>query len=261
MSIEPLLAQSERAGLFVDFDGTLAHIVDVPSAARPASGAAEALATLAEHLSIVAVVSGRATEELVQHLGGDLEIWGVHGAERATRGRIEVAPEVRDFIPVFQRARAAAEVSLRHPAFDGCFVEDKRVAIALHYRRATARGAAEALAALADRLASDNGLIRTDAKMAFELRAPVEISKGSVVLRRAREKDLAAVAFLGDDVVDLAAFDALDELGAEGRYALRVAVDSDEAPPELLARADEVVAGVDAAVDWITQLARRVAEA
>jgi trehalose 6-phosphate phosphatase len=259
-SSDDLIASRASAGIFVDFDGTLSHIVDVPSAARPAEGAAEALALLAEHFALVAIVSGRGSTELLEWLGPELEIWGVHGAERATAGVVTLAPEVRPYIPVLARVRAEAEAALRDPAFEGCLVEDKGVAVALHYRMATSPDAAERLQVLADSLAETNGLLRTDARMAFELRPPVDVSKRSVVLNRARELDLTAAAFLGDDVVDLSAFDALDELGSEGRAVLRVAVRSDEAPEELLDRADVVVEGVVGAVAWLRDLARGAAE-
>ena len=258
---EVLITSRERAGVFIDFDGTLSHIVDVPSGARPAEGAREALGVLAEHFALVAIVSGRSARELLDWLGPELEIWGVHGAESAVGGEVALAPEVRPYISVLERVRAEAEFALRDPVFEGCLVEDKTVAIALHHRMAVSPDAGRRLRALADALAESNGLVRTDARMAFELRPPVDVSKRSVVLRRARELDLSAAAFLGDDVVDLAAFDALDELQEEGRSVLRVAVRSHEAPEELLERADLVLEGVEEAVAWLSDLARRAAEA
>ena len=258
-NLEVLIASRATAGIFIDFDGTLSHIVDVPSDARPAGGATQALASLADHFALVAIVSGRGTGELVEWLGPKLEIWGVHGAERATDGEVTIAPEVRPYIPVLERARREAEEALHGPVFDGCLIEDKGVALALHHRLATHPEAADRLRSLADALAETNGLVRTDARMAFELRPPVDVSKGSVILNRVRELDLTAAAFFGDDLVDLAAFDALDELEAEGRAVLRVAVRSDEAPEELLERADLVVDGVGEAVALLSELARRAA--
>ena len=258
-NLELLIASRARAGIFIDFDGTLSHIVDVPSDARPAGGATQALALLADRFALVAIVSGRGTRELVEWLGPKLEIWGVHGSERAIDGEVTVAPEVQPYIPVLELARQEAEAALRDPVFEGCLVEDKEVAIALHHRLATSPDAADRLRALADAVANANGLVRTDARMAFELRPPLDVSKRSVILNRVRELDLTAAAFFGDDLVDLAAFDALDELEAEGRAVLRVAVRSDEAPEELLERADVVVEGVGETVAWLSELARRAA--
>ena len=66
---------------------------------------------------------------------------------------------------------------------------------------------------------------------------------------------LDAVCFAGDDVGDLAAFDALDRLAGRGVCVLRVGVRSTEAPDELLARADLVVNGPEGAVALLERLA------
>ena len=71
----------EHAGIFTDFDGTLSHIVEVPSDARPVDGARETLSELSDRIGVVAIVSGRAAGELLEWLGPRVEIWGVHGAE------------------------------------------------------------------------------------------------------------------------------------------------------------------------------------
>jgi trehalose 6-phosphate phosphatase len=68
----------------------------------------------------------------------------------------------------------------------------------------------------------------------------------------------AAACFLGDDLGDLPAFDALDRLAARsGADVLRVAVRSEEAPPELLARADLVVDGPPGALALLEELRDR----
>jgi trehalose 6-phosphate phosphatase len=87
------------------------------------------------------------------------------------------------------------------------------------------------------------------------LRPPVEFSKAAVVLERSREAGLTAAAFVGDDRVDLPGFDALDLLEADGLATVRVAVDSPEAPPELIERADVVVDGPNGAIALLARLA------
>ena len=59
---------------------------------------------------------------------------------------------------------------------------------------------------------------------------------------------------MGDDAGDLPAFAALDRFAAAGGTALRVAVASDEAPPELLAAADLLVDGPEGVVALLRQL-------
>src|SRR5262245_60270349 len=78
------LAAAPRLLVALDFDGVLAPIVDVPSAARPLPAAASALgvlATLPE--TTVALVSGRGLADLaaVSGFGTPIRLVGSHGAE------------------------------------------------------------------------------------------------------------------------------------------------------------------------------------
>src|SRR5262249_19158482 len=82
----PWLASPAPAGVFLDFDGPLAPIVEVPEDARPLPGAAALLGQLAERYRRVAVVSGRPLAFLLDHLGasaGHAELVGLYGLERA----------------------------------------------------------------------------------------------------------------------------------------------------------------------------------
>ena len=80
--------------------------------------------------------------------------------------------------------------------------------------------------------------------MSVELHPPIEADKGTALAALARTvPGLGAACFLGDDRGDLTAFDALDRLAVEGVVGVRIAVNSQEAPEELLARADLVVDG------------------
>lgn len=254
--IAELSARAARAGLFLDFDGTLSEIVERPSDARPAAGVAAALERVAARFALVAIVSGRSAAELLEWLGPDVEIWGVHGAERTDGGRVVPSERARPYRDVMARAVADASAALERLALPGVMVEDKGVMATLHYRAAADPAAAgRALDELAGELADRHGLVRAGGRMAFELRPPAEFSKRLVVLDRARSLGLAAAAFVGDDVVDLPAFDALDELERDGVVAVRVGVDSDEAPPEVLARADVVVRGPAGVVELLDRLA------
>ena len=57
--LQPLAAEPDRSALFLDFDGTLAAIVEDPTAARPLPGVPALLAALAPRFALVAVISGR----------------------------------------------------------------------------------------------------------------------------------------------------------------------------------------------------------
>jgi len=239
-------AGADTAGILLDFDGTLSEIVDRPSEARPLPGVPECLARLRDRYRTVAIVSGRSAHELVEWLGSSLDIWGVHGAERSRAHETEVtlSPSAGEFAGTMSRVLEDAQDRVRELGIEGALVEDKAVMVVLHYRAAAdpAR-AASVLGGLADELAEKYGLWQASGKMAFELRPPVRLSKGDVVHALAREAQLGAVLFAGDDTVDLPAFGALDRLEETGLLAVRVGVLSPEAPPELVKRADITVEG------------------
>ncbi len=252
--LRPFLDDPSRAGVFLDFDGTLSEIVPIPSHARPVEGAADLLAALARKYAVVAVVSGRAAPELADWLGPEVEIWGVHGAQRALRGNVELSPRAAPFGPLMQRVHADAARSVASLDLTGAIVEDKGVMVTLHYRAAEDPARARAaLEALASDLVARYDLTSVAGRASFELRPPIDFTKAAVV--RERGKGLDAVAFFGDDVVDLPGFEALDELEAAGAAALRVAVRSEEAPAELIERADVVVEGPVGAVELLRELA------
>jgi trehalose 6-phosphate phosphatase len=253
--LEPFRSEPESAGLFLDFDGTLSEIVQIPSEARPIEGARELLADLAARLRLVAVVSGRSAGELLDWLGPEVEIWGIHGAERTRGGRVELSDRAEPYAELMERVKQEAERRLEELDMPGVLLEDKRVMLGLHYRAAQdVEVARRALDDIAEELTQGYGLQRAGGRLAIELRPPVEFSKSQVVLQRAREASLKTAGFVGDDRVDLPAFDALDALAEEGVATLRVGVGSSEAPPELLERADVTVQGPIGVVEWLKQL-------
>ena len=239
------LAESPSStGLFFDFDGTLSEVAERAEDARPVEGAVDLLDALARKFAVVAVVSGRDAGQLLEWLESDIEIWGAHGAQRALHGKVEIADELQPFTEEMSHVLDRARAEVERMDIAGIRVEDKTVIVGIHYRPAMDRVAAkEAVEALAQDLCAEFGVTWSPSKMAVELKPPIELSKKKVVLQRAREAELRCASYTGDDVVDLAAFDALDRLGDEGVNVLRVAVDSPEAPIELTERADLVLEG------------------
>jgi trehalose 6-phosphate phosphatase len=246
------------AGIFLDYDGTLSEIVRQPDQATPVAGGADLLRRLAERFKLVSIVSGRGTPELVEWLGTDVDIWGVHGAQHSVGGRTDWAPSLASHVASMAevRDRAIEAVSALGDA-EGSVVEDKGVIVALHYRPATDPNLAKsALNEIANDLVERFGLSRSDGRMVIELRPAVEFSKAAVVFEQARSHALRAVLFAGDDLVDLPAFDAVDELSASGLVGVKVAVDSPEVPTELVRRADIVVDGPRGLVELLSGLIR-----
>jgi trehalose 6-phosphate phosphatase len=250
-----LAEHPDTSGVFLDFDGTVSEIVEVPSEARPVAGAREVLSELARKVAVVSIVSGRSAQQLLEWMGSEIEIWGVHGAEHVVDGRVEFSDFAAPYASVMAEIRKELEARSAELKLPGVLVEDKGAIVALHYRNAPSPEKARAiLEELASEVAREHEVEMLPGRMVIELKPPVKFSKADVVERLARKHELRAAAFLGDDVGDLAAFDALDELAARGLATVRVGVRSDESPQELLGRADEIVDGPGATVAWLRSL-------
>ncbi|MFP5255571.1 MAG: trehalose-phosphatase [Acidimicrobiia bacterium] len=226
-----------RTALLVDFDGTLAPIVEDPAESRPVAGAAEALDVLAARYALVAVVSGRPAGFLRDHLGSGPALVGLYGLEQVRDGEVLVDPAVAPWRAIVDEAAAAAEAEL--PSEVG--VEHKGLSLTLHVRTCPEHAAAvEAWAAAG---AGRWGLRHGTAKMSAELHPPVEHDKGTVVSALVAQVSARTACFVGDDVGDLPAFRALDRFAEAGGEAHKVVVASTEVAPELLAVADLTLDG------------------
>ena len=252
--LAPWLTAPATAGVLTDFDGTLSPIVEDPGSARPLDGVPETLSRLARRYRLVAVISGRPVAYLQSRLGEvpGVALFGLYGLEKGTDGDIAVLPSADRWRGAIDAVAAAAETEAR----PGVLVERKGLAVTLHFR--TAPDEAEWVRAWAGDQAERRGLLAHPARMSVEVLPPVGAGKGDVVARVAG--DLEAVCFIGDDVGDVPAFDALARLAEKGVHTLAVAVRSDETPGGLLERADLVVDGPEGALDLLRALEGRSAQ-
>lgn len=227
----------------LDFDGTLAEIVARPEHARPVDGARGALIELARRYRSVAIVTGRRSEEVAALLDvPHVTYVGLYGLEDAADELVTA------IVPRVQTATAAIEEA---------WVEDKGVSVAVHYRQAPDPVSARAALLVAlQPVATEAGLELIEGKMVLELVPPDRPLKGGAVERLAREHELRAVLYAGDDHADLDAFDALDRLIGSGdvRAAVRVAVRGPETPPALVDGADVVAEGPAGLVELLRTL-------
>jgi trehalose 6-phosphate phosphatase len=241
--------------LCCDFDGTIADIVTDPSAATVQPLAALALAELAQRLKVVAVVSGRPVAflriQLGQKLASALELYGRYGAEHLGTAGVEIdQPPSHTLRAQFELiALEAREIA------PGVRIEDKGGSIALHWRETPELG--NRLLEFATSPAV-GGLEARPGKLMVDLVVPGAATKGST-LTRLLSSGARCGCFLGDDIGDLDAFDALDSFEEAGGQALRVAVSSPEIPPALRDRADVVVRDPAEAAEFLAELAAIIA--
>jgi trehalose 6-phosphate phosphatase len=256
--LDPIRATPASAGVLTDFDGTLAPIVADPTMSRPLPIAVETLHRLAGIYHRVAVVSGRPASFLSTHLrlrdrsavatpGEGLVVVGLYGLEMADGDQITTDPRAVEWRTVIDHV---ADLADEHVP-PGMLVERKGLSLTLHYR--TSPDQAGWAERWAGEQATNTGLLMHPARKSVELRPPLDVDKGTVVA--GLTTGLEAVCFLGDDSGDLPAFGVLDRLRDEqGVATLKVGVRSEEAPPELLERADLVVDGPEGAVDVLIGL-------
>ncbi len=238
-----LLAHPADALLGLDFDGTLAPIVPDPDEARAHPGVSGVLDRLAGHGLRVAVVTGRPAATAVEYAGiaavEGLVVLGHYGLERWESGRL-TAPD--DLGAVEEARRRLPSVLADAGAPEGTYVEDKGAAVAVHTRRsADPSGTFDALRGPLTDLATDVGLVVEPGRYVLELR-PEGGDKGDALQTLVAERAPSVVVFVGDDLGDLAAFDAVDRLRADGTPGLLVCSGSTEVTA-LAERADLVVAG------------------
>lgn len=208
----PPMLDTGRDALFLDLDGTLVDIAPRPDAIRVTGELKALLAATRQRLQgRLAIVSGRSLADLDRHLGDALGLAaGTHGAELRGAGGGVSGPE-------WHRALAHIRLVLSQADTQGLLIEDKDVAIAIHYRdRPEREGQALTLAQqLAD--LSDGMFAVQRGRMVAELR-PDGCDKGGAVRAFLREPVFAGARpiFIGDDLTDEAGFRTCADLGGYG---------------------------------------------
>ena len=206
-------AVTANTALFLDLDGTLLDLARTPDRVKVPRELLRALEKLTHHLSgALAFVSGRSLDSIdmlfapfrpaaIGTHGG--EIRGVDGAiarGQPLSGKVaEIFTGLAENIP-------------------GLLLEDKRSALALHYRLAP-----EALPVLMSAMQKHARLFESEkvhilhGKAVIEAR-PIGVDKGTAVAVLAKQKPFAGrtILFGGDDTTDLDVFRILPQLGGSG---------------------------------------------
>lgn len=253
--LRALVEHPEQALIGLDFDGTLSPIVPEPDQARAHPAVPPVLRRLAGRLGRLAVITGRPAEVAVD-LGGlagidRLVVLGHYGLERWEGGRLS-APDDDPGVAAARDRIPALLAGLGAPA--GVHVEDKGRAVAVHVRRvADPVAALELLRDPLARLADELGLVVEPGRLVLELR-PAGGDKGDALRSLVAESRPSAVMFVGDDLGDLAAFEAVDGLRQEGVPGLLVCSGSAEVTA-VAGRADLIVEGPEGVAALLADLA------
>jgi trehalose 6-phosphate phosphatase len=245
-----LLARA-RAGLVTDIDGTISPIVAVPEDATVLPLARDALRGLKERLELVAVVTGRSVLNARGMVAVDgITYIGNHGFEVLRDGQAEVVPEAQPWVP---RLRAVLNrVASQLDDADGVVIEEKGPTASLHYRLSPDPDAMREQ--LLELLATSPDVRLEEGRRVINLLPPLAISKGSAVTWLVHEHELDSIVYLGDDVTDAHAFQALDALRQSAKVrALRIGVVGPETPSIVRQLSDASVPTVTAAAELLAE--------
>ncbi|QDP96221.1 trehalose-phosphatase [Microlunatus elymi] len=258
-AIKAILADPEGTVIGLDFDGTIAPIVPDPERAHVDPAAVAALSRLGALVKAVVVITGRPVRTAVR-LGGfrdhdglrQMTVLGQYGVERwdAADDRFSGQPEP----PEIAEVEAALPDLLAQLGLSGARTEHKGRAIGVHTRELPDPGGAftELLPALSE-LATAHGLRLEPGKYVLEIRAAGS-DKGDALRDFASEVKARQIIFIGDDLGDLPAFDAVRDLRDQGTPGLLICSASDE-QDALADHADLIATGPSGVAAWLTELA------
>ncbi len=258
-ALDAVLHRPSEALVGLDFDGTLAPIIDNPEVAYANPAAVSALGRLGHFVGTIVVITGRPARTAVE-LGGfaavdglkSMVVLGQYGVERwnAATDEFAIPPEPPEIIAVAREIpHILAELGLADAR-----VEHKGRAIGVHTRElADPGGSLQQLTVPLSELANRHGLSIEPGKNVLEIRAS-GIDKGDALREIVAERGARTVIFAGDDLGDLPAFRAVQELREQGLDGLLICSASHE-EDALTAISDLVLDGSRGVAEWLNQLA------
>jgi trehalose-phosphatase len=214
------LAAAHESMLLLDFDGTLAPFRVDPASVRPWAGVTNLLEDIqSSGRTRMAIVSGRPAQEVSRliDLPKPVEIWGLHGAERLfPEGELEQDELLPRQLEALARVREKVHDTRLSPDLR---IEVKRNSVAFHWRGHSMQSISSARQRADDLLspfAEVAGMQLTQFDGGIELRAGR--NKGDAVRTMMEELGPnAPIAYLGDDITDEDAFQAVARLDVEMR--------------------------------------------
>jgi trehalose-phosphatase len=201
LTVEQVIAEtmtSDNVIVGLDFDGTIAPLVEHPDQAVADPVAVNWLQTLATMPGMqVVIVSGRTFVDLHRRLGEvpGVMLIGEHGNDYGTR---EPRPAVLE-----QAIQIVTDLGERTA---GAVVEVKQLSVTFHTRGVAEPDASHALAFLREWASTRGELAVLEGKEVVELSVATR-TKGDAVMELGANAD--AVVFIGDDKTDETVFEAL----------------------------------------------------
>ncbi|WP_293392296.1 trehalose-phosphatase [Nevskia sp.] len=215
-------ALTAQHALFLDFDGTLVALADHPDRIIVPALLRQTLAVLEQRLNgALAIVTGRSLESLDHFLAPlKMRAAGIHGAE-LRHDPLQPPADVATL------GDLAARLQARFAGDAQVWIEDKRAAVAVHYRQAPERQ--DELFAMVNEVvnAGDQSLEIISGKCVFEARHH-GVGKDAAVRALMSSPPFRGriPVFVGDDRTDE---DGIREVQAQGGFGIKVGTGASQA--------------------------------
>ena len=212
--VDEKIQAAGRVALFLDFDGTLAPIVEDPAEAQLSADTRETLQRIAHQERVVTtIISGRAVEDLFVRIRIEGVIYGGnHGLEISGRGLRFVEPAADARRGQLRRLTEVVMAKLRH--VPGVIVEDKGLTASIHYRQSAELDRPAIEEAVRTSVAAAGALFRLNTgRRVLEILPRTGWHKGAAVqwiMRHLGPGPLLPI-YLGDDNSDEDAFAVLTD--------------------------------------------------
>jgi len=197
------IATARRMFLFLDFDGTLAPIVSVPSLAVLPEDLRSILRALATNRDVVtAIISGRSVDDLQHRVGLPLIYVGNHGLEIRGSGLDYTVSEAQGLrVQLFaacNRLRASLE------PFSGALVECKRLTASVHVRQVEPAEVSAVISVLQSTIQQYPAFQLSCGNETFEIRPNIPWNKGSAArwILQQMDGEESDTICIGDDSTD-----------------------------------------------------------
>nr|XP_024214585.1 alpha,alpha-trehalose-phosphate synthase [UDP-forming] [Halyomorpha halys] len=224
-----ILQGKKQLALLLDFDGTLAPLVQRPELAELPAETKEILLRLSQNPRIqISIVSGRHVKSVMEKVGiKNITYAGNHGMEIIqSDGSHFMFP-----MPLEYQEKASQLVKdlQEQVVKEGAWVENKGLTLTLHYRETPFEWRAE-IVSKARTLIESAGFIASHAHKALEAKPPINWNKGRAciyILRTAfglNWSDRLNVIYVGDDTTDEDAMRALKGMAISFRITLGLSV-------------------------------------